>query len=115
MPVGLHFHGPAAPGTNAGVVVNIGNISGLSNPSVGSTTVTAEDVAEILAGLWYINLHTALNPSGEIRGQVSVGAPVPLPGAAPLALGALVSLVAVARRKRRAASPQTQAATTSSG
>jgi CHRD domain len=37
-----HFHGPAEPGQNA----------------------------DLAAGRWYINIHTAANRGGEIRGQV---------------------------------------------
>ena len=31
-----HFHGPAAPGATASPIVNIGDISGLDSPSIGS-------------------------------------------------------------------------------
>ena len=29
------------------------------------------EIADLMAGLWYINLHTAEYPGGEIRGQVT--------------------------------------------
>jgi hypothetical protein len=64
-----HFHGPAAPGANAGVAVNIGD-QGLGNPMQGAAHLTAAQVADLAAGRWYINIHTAANPNGEIRGQV---------------------------------------------
>lgn len=67
---GMHFHGPAAAGVNAGVEVNLGAISGLTSPSAGSVTLDARQAADLLAGLWYLNVHTALNGGGEIRGQV---------------------------------------------
>ena len=66
-----HFHGPAAAGANAGVQVNIGNISGLASPMNGSAVLTAEQASSLLAGQMYINIHTESNPDGEIRGQVS--------------------------------------------
>ena len=69
-PVGMHFHGPAGVGETAGVNVNIGEISGLSNPSIGSTTITEEFADQLLNNQWYINVHTATNGPGEIRGQV---------------------------------------------
>jgi hypothetical protein len=68
---GAHFHGPAMAGQNAGVVVPI--TGPLTSPIVGSVTLTPGQVAEITAGKWYVNLHTAANPNGEARGQVAVG------------------------------------------
>ena len=65
---GAHFHGPAMAGVNADVVVPING--DLSNPIKGEATLTAEQTAELLEGKWYINLHTATHPDGEIRGQV---------------------------------------------
>ena len=67
-----HFHGPAAAGANAGVQVDIGKM-GLASPMHGSATLTAAQEADLLAGKWYINIHTAANPNGEIRGQVVPG------------------------------------------
>ena len=65
-----HFHGPAAPGANAGVVVNIGE-QGLASPMQGAAHLTAGQIADLESGRWYINIHTAANPNGEIRGQVT--------------------------------------------
>jgi hypothetical protein len=97
---GLHFHDPAAPGATAGVQVNIGNISGLNSPSNGSAIITIAQVGELLAGDWYINLHTQLNGSGEIRGQVDA---VPVPAALPLMLAGMAALGVVAHRRKRQA------------
>jgi CHRD domain len=66
-----HFHGPAMPGQNAAVVVPMN--SPLTSPMTGSATLTPGQAAEIMAGEWYVNLHTAANPNGEIRGQIIVG------------------------------------------
>jgi hypothetical protein len=68
-----HFHGPAAPGANAGVQVDIGKM-GLPSPMHGSATLTAQQESDLMAGMWYINIHTAKYPNGEIRGQVTPGA-----------------------------------------
>jgi CHRD domain len=64
-----HFHGPAAPGANAGVVIPIGS-GAPANPTEGSATLTDAQAADLLAGKWYVNVHTKANPGGEIRGQV---------------------------------------------
>lgn len=61
-----HFHGPAAPGENAAPVVTI-DVSELAE---GSVTLDDTQEADLLAERWYLNLHTAENPGGEIRGQV---------------------------------------------
>ncbi|MES2876974.1 MAG: CHRD domain-containing protein [Pseudomonadota bacterium] len=65
-----HFHGPAMPGQNAGVVVPLGG--NLTSPIKGQATLTAAQTADLMAGMWYVNLHTDTNPNGEIRGQVNV-------------------------------------------
>lgn len=65
-----HFHGPAAVGANAGVA--LGLTGSLDSPINGMATLTAAQTSDLMAGNWYLNLHTAANPNGEIRGQVSV-------------------------------------------
>ena len=62
-----HFHGPAAAGANAGVKVPIPNTA---SGSEGSATLNDEQAADLVAGKYYVNVHTAANPGGEIRGQV---------------------------------------------
>ena len=64
-----HFHGPAAAGANAGVA--LGFTGGVESPIKGTATLTAAQAADLLAGKWYVNLHTAANPGGEVRGQVA--------------------------------------------
>src|SRR3954463_8460473 len=64
-----HFHGPAEAGKNAGVAVAIPNAT--SSPVDGSATLTDAQAADLVAGKYYINIHTAANPGGEIRGQVT--------------------------------------------
>ena len=63
-----HFHGPAAAGVNAGVVVPV---DAKSSPFEGSATLTDEQAADLMAGKWYFNVHTAQNKAGEIRGQMA--------------------------------------------
>jgi len=63
-----HFHGPAAAGQNAGVVVPL--TGSLASPIKGEATITAAQAADLLAGKWYVNIHTAAHPPGEIRAQV---------------------------------------------
>ena len=63
-----HFHGPALAGTNAGVA--LGFTGSVDSPVKGSATLTAAQINELMSGKWYVNLHTAANPGGELRGQV---------------------------------------------
>ncbi|QWG14950.1 CHRD domain-containing protein [Bradyrhizobium sediminis] len=64
-----HFHGPAAAGANGGVALAIPNAA--ASPVEGSATLTDAQAADLMAGKYYINIHTAANPAGEIRGQVT--------------------------------------------
>jgi hypothetical protein len=61
-----HIHGPADEGENAPPVFPIKEASG----SEGSEELTEEQAELLMDGKMYINVHTAANPDGEIRGQV---------------------------------------------
>ncbi len=66
-----HFHGPAEPGANAGIVVPFA--APAVSPIKGTATLTDAQMADLMAGKWYANVHTAANPAGEIRGQMMRG------------------------------------------
>ena len=65
-----HFHGPAGVGANAGVALGWANP--ITSGMEGSATLTAAQAADLMAGRWYANIHTAANPGGELRGQMMV-------------------------------------------
>lgn len=65
-----HFHGPAMVGANAGVALPF--TGAMTSPMSGEATLTAAQAADLLAGRWYANIHTAKFPGGEIRGQMTV-------------------------------------------
>ena len=92
----MHFHGAANPNQNAAVQIDIGAVSGLNTPSIGNLIVADQQEADLLAGLWYINIHTAQFPPGEIRGQVLVeqGDSVPAPAAGLLMIMGVLLLIA---------------------
>jgi len=62
-----HIHGPAAAGDNAGIVVPF---AVPESPISGTATLTDDQAAALLAGRLYVNIHTAANKGGEIRGQI---------------------------------------------
>lgn len=62
-----HFHGPAGPGKNAGVAMAI---KPSTSPLEGSATLTDAQAADLMAGNWYVNVHTEANKGGELRGQL---------------------------------------------
>jgi hypothetical protein len=64
-----HFHKGAA-GASGPPVVPVPK-SALASPMEGKATLTADQVKDLEGGGWYFNIHTAANPGGEIRGQVT--------------------------------------------
>lgn len=63
-----HIHGPAEPGGNAPPVVPFPSAA---SPITGTATLTDAQAAELAAGKYYVNVHTAANRGGEIRGQIT--------------------------------------------
>jgi Cu/Zn superoxide dismutase len=67
--LGAHFHGPSEPGKNAGIALPF---KSAQSPIQGTATLTEAQAADLLAGKWYANIHTAANPGGELRGQMAM-------------------------------------------
>jgi len=62
-----HIHGPAAVGSNAPPIIPFASAA---SPINGSVTLNDAQVASLMAGMLYVNVHTAAHPPGEIRGQI---------------------------------------------
>lgn len=62
-----HIHAPAAAGANAGVAVPFPSPA---SPIKGTVAVTDDQIKLMDTGMTYVNVHTAANPGGEIRGQI---------------------------------------------
>lgn len=71
-----HIHGPAGPGTNAPVLVPLTPLFFTPvDPAtgaliIGKVEIPTNEVANLLAGLHYLNVHNTNFPGGEIRGQL---------------------------------------------
>ena len=73
--IAAHIHGAAAAGANAGVLFDFSGVT----PSATSGTIPAQSyaisaaqVAQLKAGQFYFNIHTASFSGGEIRGQITL-------------------------------------------
>lgn len=64
-----HIHCGAAAGANAGVSVPLG--TDLASPIKGTGKMTDAQLADLQAGKCYVNIHTAANKGGEVRGQLA--------------------------------------------
>lgn len=72
----VHFHGPAPLCETAAPQITLP----LGSPVKGQVKLSPQQASDVLAGLWYLNIHSDLFPPGEVRAQI-VPAPLedPLP------------------------------------
>ena len=123
-----HFHGntdsppnhtddarvPVLPFMGAGVDADIFKIDNLSGSTSGSffgvvdldlVPTAIANIAGLLSSQWYVNIHNAEFPGGEIRGQfltaTLVPSPVPVPAAVWLLGSALIGASSIRRRATR--------------
>jgi hypothetical protein len=73
-----HIH-HAPPGQNGPVVFAIGPFTSRAIKDLAPTEAEAQD---LLAGQDYVNVHSNVDPGGEIRGQIEVYSPASVPGPA---------------------------------
>ncbi|WP_138991846.1 CHRD domain-containing protein [Larkinella sp. C7] len=67
-PTAGHIHlAPGGPGTNGGVIIPFAS---LTSPISGKSTLNQVQENALMEGRLYANLHTALFPAGEIRGNI---------------------------------------------
>ncbi|MDB5253366.1 MAG: hypothetical protein JWP27_2535 [Flaviaesturariibacter sp.] len=72
----MHIHGIADPGFPAAIVQTITLVAPNNGPSgsvSGTLFVDGFNVKEedLLNGKYYVDIHTAANPGGELRGQIT--------------------------------------------
>ena len=76
--VAAHIHGPATTERAAGVLIDLapfnGGAFGESGTLSGTVTLTSAQVSNLRSGLTYVNIHTAANQGGELRGQITADA-----------------------------------------
>ena len=65
----VHVHN-APPARRGGVAfaVEVGEAPGTAGEITATVTLTGEQAGELRAGRYYLQLHTAENPGGELRG-----------------------------------------------
>ena len=62
--IGAHLHGPGEHSKNAGIVIPFNFVA---SPIKGNATLSDTQTADVVAGRWYVNVHTSAHPGGEIR------------------------------------------------
>ena len=106
----LHLHGPtpSLPPSNFGevnpnIIVNLANSLNFNSSATGGGLndgyfLSNQEEEWLLSGRTYINVHTEMHPTGEIRGYVLPNS-VPEPGSTIFVSGIVIA--AVLRRRRK--------------
>jgi hypothetical protein len=68
-PTMIHFQGPAGSDTISDIEVSLGENA--PSPLRGEVRLADKQVNALMAGNWYVNIRTAANPEGEIRGRLT--------------------------------------------
>src|SRR5262245_25254227 len=107
-----HIHGPGAIGQNVGVLYDLialgiltgttsgtynGTVNLVANPNNTPNYSVAQQLTDLNAGLWYLNIHDSVFPGGEIRGQIL---PIPEPAVLPMLTLGAAALLYIQRRRR---------------
>ena len=80
-PTAAHIHGPADANSVAGVLCNLSytetavgtgtlSASGAASNPCSSYAWTTQNIADLEAGKFYVNVHTVANAGGEVRAQL---------------------------------------------
>jgi hypothetical protein len=72
-PVAVQIHGPAAPGENAGPLMDLGTNwgdLGRNNIMAGKAQIDPDQRASLSSGKWYLIVSTQAHPEGELRAQI---------------------------------------------
>ena len=72
-PVAVHLHGPAGPGENAPLQLDLGNNwgdLGRNNIMSGKANITQAQIDSLSSGKWYLVVLTQSHPEGELRAQM---------------------------------------------
>jgi hypothetical protein len=94
-PTLAHIHGPAAAGANASVLINFATsasafTNGRTSGSISIASLPAETLTALLTNPanFYVNVHSATFPGGEIRGQLTTASEYDIPVAGRVTNGA---------------------------
>jgi hypothetical protein len=72
----MHFHGAedGSPTKSSGVIIGITGFTSAPTGTISGVTraLTDVEVAQLLAGKWYLNIHSSTNTGGELRGNINL-------------------------------------------
>jgi len=72
-PVAVQLHGPANPGENGAMQVDLGKDwgdLGRNNIMAGKTMISENQRVMLSSGKWYLVVRTETHPEGELRAQI---------------------------------------------